>query len=289
MTKVKPKVIFKTFFWLIIPLSFWFIYRRSLLWLPESDALTNPFYELRIFYLNLGALVGVLLLWFFHLKKWLLFTLCLIALLGLTARGPLLFALLLIVLSTGRKLFSNLKNFKLNKKKIAFVGSSGLVLISILFYYSSSIYLVIYETLVFRLGGLFTSFDGSIMGRFDRLGFAIENIFDSFFSFLFGHGIGSFGLMYNDKEIIDYPHNLFVESWFELGIIGLILSLIIFISPFFIKGKHIFKIMALFFLLQGMKSYSLVSIWPLFGFFGILLLNTQSSVQSNNYSRELSK
>ncbi|WP_418498100.1 O-antigen ligase family protein [Flagellimonas sp.] len=286
MQKINARIIFSTIFWIIIPLSIWFIFQRLFLWAPGSDVLKNPFYELRIFYLNLGALVGLLVLWFFHQRKWELFIFSLIVLLGLSARGPLIFSLLIILSISAKMFLSNVKKVKISSNRLIIFGSSLVCVFSLMFYYSNFFYNLLYENLILKLQGLFSSFDGSIMGRFKRLDFAFENIFESFSSFFFGHGIGSFGKMYNQEEIMDYPHNLFVESWFELGIFGLLLSLIIFFYPFLIKGNHVFKIMALFFLLQGMKSYSLVSIWPIFGFYGILLFNSRTINLTSNYPRK---
>lgn len=73
----------------------------------------------------------------------------------------------------------------------------------------------------------------SYIGRMDMVefvsGFSLDNIW-------IGSGIGSFGLLYLDVDEVYYPHNILLETYMELGVIGLIL-LVFIILFFFIKSK----------------------------------------------------
>ena len=195
---------------------------------------------------------------------------------GLSARGPLLFALFILFLYYLPSIIARFKRISFSPLKLLLTGTA--IMAAILYFRDKIMQLltIFYENLILRLSGLFTSFDGSIEGRFERLEFAFTKLIDAPAPFLFGYGIGSYGPMYNGELIADYPHNLFVEAWYEVGIAGLILSLIIFVSPFFLKGNKLAWLLAFFFLLQGMKSYSLVSIWLIFGFFGLLLTSPEN-------------
>ncbi len=267
----KPKLFFQLLFLTIIPLSIWFTFQRYLLWLPGTNSAASKFYDLRTFYLNLGAIVGVLIIYFSYYKKWLLVSICLLTMLGLSARGPLIFSLFIVFIINTKRITSFINEFVLTPKVLLFIIFLVSSTVIALWKYYDILNKIIFETLFLKLSGLFQSYDGSITGRFDRLNFAFDHIFNSFSSVLFGHGIGSFGIMYTGEDLSDYPHNLFVEAWFELGVFGLLISLLIFLVPFFFKGEQIYKYLAFYFLLQGLKSYSLTSIWVIFAFFGLIL------------------
>ncbi|MDI2587655.1 O-antigen ligase family protein [Psychrobacillus sp. NEAU-3TGS] len=53
-------------------------------------------------------------------------------------------------------------------------------------------------------------------GRSDRFNVAFEMIKDNI---IFGKGLGSFPIYYSGTDGEDYPHNLFLEIWSELGLI----------------------------------------------------------------------
>ena len=69
----------------------------------------------------------------------------------------------------------------------------------------------------------FIDFEGdtSAMSRFDYISFSFDEIFGSIQGFFIGFGIGSFGVMYDGIDQRQFPHNIFIEAWFELGLIGL--------------------------------------------------------------------
>ena len=193
--------------------------------------------------------MGLLIVYFFYNKQWVLAIISLFILIGLAARGPLICAILIIFLIFSKRIIIIIKRMKIKKIKITpnkIIVPTSLLMVSLFLFwkYYNSFQKIIYETFADRFSGIFQNFDSSVMGRFDRLVFSFENIFSSFSSLLFGYGIGSFGLMYTGEDINDYPHNIFIESWFELDILGLLLSLIVFIIPLFFNSRQIFKYLA---------------------------------------------
>ncbi|MDN4861152.1 O-antigen ligase family protein [Priestia aryabhattai] len=67
----------------------------------------------------------------------------------------------------------------------------------------------------------------SVMGREERFGTAVKMIKDSF---IIGEGTGSFPIYYENQDQKNYPHNMILEVFSELGIIGIIALSILFIN-----------------------------------------------------------
>ena len=91
---------------------------------------------------------------------------------------------------------------------------------------------------------------------------------------IWGYGVGSFGFEYNHIDEKDYPHNLFLEVWFELGIIPLFLIILFFYAIY----KHTLSVkcywcMAIYFyfFFNILKSSSLVDIRMMLGFYAIFV------------------
>lgn len=106
---------------------------------------------------------------------------------------------------------------------------------------------------------------------------------------IFGYGIGSFGLEYNGIDEKDYPHNFFLEVWFELGFIPLVIIILFFYGIY----RHILVIRCywclavyFYFFFNILKSDSLIDIRLLGAFLGIFLLingkTTQQIKQRSN-------
>ncbi len=55
---------------------------------------------------------------------------------------------------------------------------------------------------------------------------AFSGAFESVRSFFFGHGTGSFASLFHFSDIRWYPHNIFAEVIYELGVIGLVIILL---------------------------------------------------------------
>ncbi|WP_245724168.1 O-antigen ligase family protein [Natronorubrum texcoconense] len=60
----------------------------------------------------------------------------------------------------------------------------------------------------------------ALLARFDHVGSSVELWIQSP---LFGHGIGSYGVLFWGEDIVAYPHNIILEVLSELGLIGLLL------------------------------------------------------------------
>lgn len=97
----------------------------------------------------------------------------------------------------------------------------------------------------------------SIEQRVNLIDFSNEQINSSLSQFIFGGGNGSFGVFYNGVDERRYPHNIFIEIFFEYGLIGLVIFvpfLIISIRYFFFNRK-IWLFAFIFF--QALKSNDL--------------------------------
>jgi hypothetical protein len=113
----------------------------------------------------------------------------------------------------------------------------------------------------------------SVAKRFDQIYYSLDRIFDNAVNFLFGSGIGSFGVLYEGIDGRQYPHNVILEISFELGIIGVILFIILLLL-YFKKLRHNlnFVLIYLFLFLNSLKSYSLVDSRVMFGILSVLLV-----------------
>ena len=67
--------------------------------------------------------------------------------------------------------------------------------------------------------------DASIYARFEHIVLALKNINE--YTFIFGAGTGDYGWLYSGNDIRAYPHNVFIEVFYENGLLGL--SLILYI------------------------------------------------------------
>jgi hypothetical protein len=56
---------------------------------------------------------------------------------------------------------------------------------------------------------------------------------------LIGHGIASYGNLTNGQDIRYYPHNIIIESFIEVGILGTIVILLYLIIPFILGIKYL--------------------------------------------------
>lgn len=119
--------------------------------------------------------------------------------------------------------------------------------------------------------------------RLEHYNFAIDHILSSPLTFLFGEGIGSYGITLNGTDNIEYPHNIILEVWFELGLVGVILFSTSILMTLIIKSSLLVKLIFIFFLLNAMKSQQLSGLRMLYGIMGLAL--TSSSIISSNGNR----
>lgn len=54
---------------------------------------------------------------------------------------------------------------------------------------------------------------------------------------IFGHGIGSFGILYQSDDIRKYPHNIILEIFVEAGVVGTILFITLLSIPYLIAMR----------------------------------------------------
>ena len=84
---------------------------------------------------------------------------------------------------------------------------------------------------------------------------------------IFGHGLGSYGLIVYGTDFRAYPHNGVLEVWFEAGILGLISFMAFILMSFFVamKRKHFaLACIIVFLMLNFLKSSSLDELRLLF-------------------------
>lgn len=109
--------------------------------------------------------------------------------------------------------------------------------------------------------------DESVLARANYLIKGVDSIIDNP---IFGLGIGSSGLILASEDIFNYPHNLFVEAFMEIGIIGALSYLVIYFLFIFgniskLKNNRnllLIYLVGLLFFLEDNKSNSFDS-WRL--------------------------
>lgn len=227
-------------------------------------------------YLTLGGYLGVSILFLLTTQKpifslyidKIIIVCSFFLLLIIGARGPLLFTVLCSLLYLLRK-----KQFSVSKRKIinfflfllctiAVIGilqrSSEDSLIGILFERSMLRLSLIIDGL---LGNGDMGNSANIRVEFYEHSYLL--ITRSIENFILGTGVGSFSIETNGVDGRGYPHNLILEVWTEMGVVGVVFFLS-FITTLFsnIRAKkyYISEYVILYFLLEYSKSGSLVDI-----------------------------
>jgi hypothetical protein len=212
------------------------------------------------------------------------------------ARGPLLFTLLIIFFYYTFRLYRYKfkRSINLNQTfKIAFIAFP-FVIVSVI-YGIIKFYDKFYELLnrsIFRISlfinGLSDKKDlgESVDIRVDQIKFSFDSIFDNFKNFLLGLGFGSFGISYSGKDIRLYPHNILLEIWFELGLIGLLIFVLFLFSLFLKKWKDkrfITGFIILYIIMNMLKSSSIVDIRIFFTFFALFIISENIKLKKSEY------
>lgn len=186
----------------------------------------------------------------------------------LGGRGPIINLILsLIIFFT-----LNLKNYKINYKTGFAIGA----LFFTILIFGENIYTFAFQNVDFERFNIFKvgNDDASLSVRGNFLEIGLESVSNHPF---FGLGIGSSGFILDGADVSNYPHNLFVESMMELGILGGLLYLSTYVL-FFLRNYSISKnnkdmlilfIIVLLFYLEDNKSNSFDSwrcsiIWIMF-------------------------
>lgn len=145
----------------------------------------------------------------------------------LGGRGPILSLGLVMLIYCFFRFDISLKG-KIKFKNLIFFSSIFIALI----FFSQEIFTAISNEIDFERFFSFDTYkdDESILVRTNYLKRGYESILKYPF---FGLGIGSSGLILENSDIIQYPHNLFVEAFMELGFIGAFSYLLMYIIFFF--------------------------------------------------------
>lgn len=278
MKDFKWKLFIKAIYYIIIPLSIWFVYYRYFYWSPENSKgriLDDSFYDLLGSYLGLGFVLSLGVFVLIQRKKFIESILILLLIIALGARGPFVFCILTLLIVYFKTIiiwFTQLKiSLKtLNKVLIFFVGFLAIFIYKFKFI-TEKLYLYGFD----RFLALFLSdkTDVSANKRIEVMSFAIENIFTNPLTILFGNGIGSFGVDFNGEDVKLNPHNIFIESWYELGLLGFLCVSMFLLAPFFLKRNKVYLCFILFAFLDCLKSNNLSGIWILAILYSVYLID----------------
>ncbi len=231
-------------------------------------------------YLDIGYVAGVvvLILAFVcpHMKKFiklLLIGLNAWTLLVSSARGPLLFLVLVLLIRFAVSFVVFMKSWRLNFKNILFM-TVGVGLLGTAAYYLIDRYSLLLERSITRLQMLLDpQASESILERISQVSYSFGRIFENAGNFLFGLGIGSFGILYEGVDERNYPHNVMLEIWFELGLLGIILFILLLLLYLKqIRSRLNFVLIFIYLLLNSLKSYSLIDLRIMFGILSVLLI-----------------
>lgn len=176
------------------------------------------------------------------------------------SRGPILAAVVVILFM----LFPRMKNWQ------RILTVSMLFLLYFLFLHFTTRYLA--EDNVFDSNG-----------RFEILEFVFNEKFD-IQSTLIGYGIGGYQLAMFGEDFLHYPHNIFVETFVETGLVGLFLLLLLLIVLYKRRcSDNIFHMYCLYYFINSLFSGDITGNNYFFIFAVISLLSSariKSSVRS---------
>lgn len=240
--------------------------------------------QMTALYLTISWLNGILVLYYFFQKdevswiRWSILLVALIFLISAGGRGPLLFAVAILGLYFSYQLLISFITLKLNRLMLPLL----IMILSI----STTIFIVsnvemakyhpslkLVDNTVMRLMGLVNEEGGgaSAHSRIVNAKFSIDKINKKSF---WGYGIGSYGYEMTRVDYLDYPHNIILEVWFELGYLALIIFLLLFYHVYrqisYIECSWCLALYT-YFLLNVLKSSSLIDIRMMLAFYAIFL------------------
>ena len=134
------------------------------------------------------------------------------------------------------------------------------------------LFIVVFEAFMLFSSRSFTS------GEEDYSGLARLEMYNKVFdvdsiSFL-GTGIGGFSQFLGGDDILFYPHNLFLETYVEVGLIGLFLVVLLLIKLYKVRDdKSSFSMFCLYFFVNAMVSGDITGNNYFFIFAAIMLLS----------------
>lgn len=243
-------------------------------------------------YLGVGGIAGINLLVLFGYPRLFRFPLrlffygyFLIILFMASARGAVVFTVLCGSFIGCYKLANVLINKKMSKEALYV----PLVLIVI---FASSLMLKdglsenigkLAEHSVNRLSLLFADKKGaSISSRFEHIELSTKMIEDDP---IIGLGMASYGIVRIGEDTLDHPHNIFLEAWFEQGILGLILLIsLLLITVVSSIQKNRIEVLAciLFQIGLSMTSFSYSENRIMFAFLGLAIASYAYSASNKD-------
>lgn len=252
-------------------------------------------------YLFCGVLLGINMIILFMSKERLfknkttsnlLFILSLILMFLLGARGPIFFTFFCIAIYLLIQFFKRLEHdsfsilkFNLSRTNIIYITISILLIFTTILIFQEQIAVLLRRSLVrldLILGSNSTGeMGGSVNTRIEQISLSIDLIFKDVFHFFFGFGIGSYGILENGLDGRAYPHNIFLEVWVELGLIGLTLLIAFLMNIFSNKNSspYINGILILYLILNMLKSNSIVDIRIYFAIFALYSLSQNNTTK----------
>ena len=262
--------IIKLYTIIIVPFAVFLIYMKSITYSVSRESV-ELFIGYWFDYLSLGFHLGVLVLLLNYFNKNIFLQIVTLSLLfASTARAPFIFIILLLILINLKKNKRIKLNSFLRYKKTFF-------LLIILIIINLNYIVPLFETTIGRFTSLTSGYDESTASRIAMMKYAFYQPFENMSNFLFGNGIGSFGNYYSGVDARGYPHNVLLETFFELGLLGVIIFFVfmVFIIKRFSIRNNIFSILLFFAFLNAMKSSNLTDLWLLFSFVGGMSLNNK--------------
>jgi O-antigen ligase len=197
-----------------------------------------------------------------------------IVLLASGARGPIVFTFLLILGALLHKVL--LLKIARQSIRTSFLVIMLLMLAFVATFVANSGFSV-------ELQADFTRATSRTISRFEALDESSQfrlNLFSLTWDYItrnpvMGYGFGSFGYVMTGSDERDYPHNTFLEIWFELGLLGLLVWLAFltrFLGLLLSRGQLLQGLIFVYLLLNISKSYSLSDLRLVFAFLACILL-----------------
>mgnify|MGYP006147262095 CR=1 FL=1 len=276
--KVNFNFIIKLYTIIMVPFAVFLVYMKSITYSVERESV-ELFIGYWLDYLSLGFHLGILVLLLNYFNKNIFLQILTLALLfASSARGPLIFTILILILM----------NFKKNKRIIfkSFLRyKKTFFLLIVLIFINLNNFASLFQKSIGRFMSLGSGYDESVASRIAMMKYAFYQPFENMSNFLFGNGIGSFGIYYNGVDARGYPHNVILEIFFELGLLGVIIFfvLMVFIMKRFSVRNNVFSILFFFAFLNAMKSSNLTSLWIFFSFIAGMSLNNKI-IKVNDYN-----
>jgi len=267
----------KTITFISIPFSIYFIVAKSLFLSDLRPLVGESFRPLLGAYGGLSLSLPFIVFYSAYKHKLVMLISILALMLALGSRGGLIFSLLIVLYVYWKKILIYILKFNFRFRTIYLLAIVPLFIV--VFKFWDKIYSAI-ELGLFRFTSLLNfGEDNSSSERIEFYEFSLEKSFSSIQSFLFGHGIGSFDILFSGFDGKGQPHNIFLEALFELGVLGLLLILYLTLVPLFIKQRHlVLKMAYLFLFVNAMKSGGFDEMRYTFGVLSLLIFSKNKIV-----------